>query len=398
MRIILWLTIALDIGVFSMPSADGTLPSRMELNETEFENQTEVMADQVHWAVEDCILVGLASQIVLKPDPDDANTTVTMELPVGATASGTCIFVADPMKDDPTPKQRITLNWSENGEEGATLWRNITIEFSRNGDLQNYGVSKIEAVYEVKKFHVVKNTTDPATKETIPTNVTVTEFVSMTTFKMQPWAFLVPVNRSYLCTDDGRQMMHAELHRSDEHPGDGGVKLAEAVLSAANVQLDAFRVGAPEGEFQVSMDCTHGPNDDVHILGEVDLPPLTDDIQPLLITGQAEDLPTLPEAIQLFQLESMNNLRQTIQSQEGVIRGQVTRIAELEGMLEDKDLLIVSMTAEGRREKALCETEKAQLTEDFAAEKEKEKKQCEAEISECQADKTRVKEEFAAKK
>ena len=70
------------------------------------------------------------------------------------------------MKDDPTPKQRITLNWSENGKEGvrnslkihnrvikfkdwstnindsfqATLWRNITIEFSRNGDLQNYGV------------------------------------------------------------------------------------------------------------------------------------------------------------------------------------------------------------------------------------------------------------------
>ena len=28
-------------------------------------------------------------------------------------------FVADPMKDDPTPKQRITLNWSENGEEGV---------------------------------------------------------------------------------------------------------------------------------------------------------------------------------------------------------------------------------------------------------------------------------------
>ena len=78
--------------------------------------------------------------------------------------------------------------------------------------------------------------------QTIPTNVTVTEFVSMTTFKMQPWAFLAPVNRfnlgpspapsnntvllnvlnfseicfrSYLCTDDGRQTMHTELHRSD---------------------------------------------------------------------------------------------------------------------------------------------------------------------------------------
>ena len=40
----------------------------MELNETEFEyeqleHQTEVMADQVTWAVEDCILVGLASQV-----------------------------------------------------------------------------------------------------------------------------------------------------------------------------------------------------------------------------------------------------------------------------------------------------------------------------------------------
>ena len=40
----------------------------MELNETEFEyeqieHQTEVMADQVNWAVEDCILVGLASQV-----------------------------------------------------------------------------------------------------------------------------------------------------------------------------------------------------------------------------------------------------------------------------------------------------------------------------------------------
>ena len=73
--------------------------------------------------------------------------------------------------------------------------------------------------------------------------MTVTEFVSMSTFKMQPWAFLVPVNRfdlhpktelsnntilskvlnffstiyirSYFCTDNGRQTMHTELHRSD---------------------------------------------------------------------------------------------------------------------------------------------------------------------------------------
>ena len=31
--------------------------------------------------------------------------------------------------------------------------------------------------------------------QTISTNVTVTSFVSMTTFKMEPWEFLVPVNR-----------------------------------------------------------------------------------------------------------------------------------------------------------------------------------------------------------
>jgi len=229
-------------------------------------NETEVMADQGNWTVEDCILVRVASQIVLQPDPDNANTTVTMELPVGAKASGTCKVVPDPKKDDPTPKQRITLNWSENDKKGVALWRNITMEFSRNDTVQKYGVSKISAVYEVKQFVVVKNETDPATNETTSTNVTVTSFVSMTTFKMEPWEFLVPVNRSYLCTDAGSKPMHTELHRSDEHPGDGGVKLAEAVLSAKKVQLDAFRVGAPEGEFQISMDCTYRPNDVVPIV------------------------------------------------------------------------------------------------------------------------------------
>ena len=31
--------------------------------------------------------------------------------------------------------------------------------------------------------------------QTIAVNVTVTAYVSMTTFKMDPWEFLVPVNR-----------------------------------------------------------------------------------------------------------------------------------------------------------------------------------------------------------
>ena len=46
---------------------------------------------------------------------------------------------------------------------------------------------------------------------------------------------------------------------------------------------------------------------------------------PPMIRGETS-LPTLPEAIQLFQVESMNKLRQTIQDQESVITGQETKI------------------------------------------------------------------------
>ena len=35
----------------------------------------------------------LLLQIVIRPDPDNVNTTVTMEVPVGAKASGTCEYV-----------------------------------------------------------------------------------------------------------------------------------------------------------------------------------------------------------------------------------------------------------------------------------------------------------------
>ena len=65
---------------------------------------------------------------------------------------------------------------------------------------------------------------------------------------------------------------------------------------------------------------------------------------PPLTRGQA-NLPTLPEAIELFQLESMNNLRETIRSQEGVLAEQQERTAELEGEHVAKDLLIGSMAA-----------------------------------------------------
>merc|ERR1712061_431501 len=59
------------------------------------------------------------------------------------------------------------------------------------------------------------------------------------------------------------------MGRSDENSGDGGHLLPKAVLSAKKVQLDAFRVNAPEGEFQISMDCTYRPNDVVPIVGRI---------------------------------------------------------------------------------------------------------------------------------
>ena len=95
-------------------------------------------------------------------------------------------------------------------------------------------------------------------------------------------------------------------------------------------------------------------------------------------TGQA-NLPALPEAIQLFQLKSMNNLRDTIQGQESIIAERQARIAELEGELVAKDLLIGSLTANNTKlreelvvtsveEKERCKAEKTQLTEEFAVE------------------------------
>ena len=64
---------------------------------------------------------------------------------------------------------------------------------------------------------------------------------------------------------------------------------------------------------------------------------------PLITTGQA-NLPTLPEAVQMFQLESMNNLKEVIRSQEKVMVEQQARMAELEEEHAAKELAIASIT------------------------------------------------------
>ena len=93
-----------------------------------------------------------------------------------------------------------------------------------------------------------------------------------------------------------------------------------------------------------------------------------------IIRGET-NLPTLPEAIQLFQVETMNKLRQTIQDQESVIAKQQARIVYLEndvaGLEETMDMLSVEFTqlrkeyeAKTVEAKEMCDTEKAHLREE----------------------------------
>ena len=128
---------------------------------------------------------------------------------------------------------------------------------------------------------------------------------------------------------------------------------------------------------------------------------------PPITAGQA-NLPTLPEAIQLFQLESMNNQREMIKSQERVITDQRARIAELEGELAAKNLLIGSTTAENTRlreefavksvdEKEQCETEKAQLRAEFSGEMVEEEAKCEEKRTELKSQNTQEMERVVTK-
>jgi len=93
------------------------------------------------------------------------------------------------------------------------------------------------------------------------------------------------------------------------------------------------------------------------------------------IAGQ-NNPPSLPEVIQLFQLDTMNKLRQTIQDQESVISEQQKKMAKLEDENAKMDETIDLLTAEF-----------TQLREDFSA------KTAEANKS-CEAEKTHMREEF----
>jgi len=234
-----------------------------EVEEIYFHEISNLTADQGNWTVGDCIIVKMAAQLTLSPDKANANSTITLDIPVSATVSSQ----SSCLPTDSNTTQLFTLEWSDkNPDDVGVLNRNLTLHFSLNQTSSSYGVSKISAVYEHKTYVIQENKTNPD-NTTILVNQTVLEYISMSTFAMSPWEFLVPENRSYLCMDVGSKSMISELHKSTEPGGSPGERLSNATLTAKRVQFDAFRSpAAPANQFQLPSDCSYRPNDIVPII------------------------------------------------------------------------------------------------------------------------------------
>jgi len=213
-------------------------------------------ADQGNWTVDSCIIVKMAAQLTIKPDKKNENVTVVVEVPVSANVSDTSSCTAS------NTTQTITLQWTE-----GVFNRNLTLTFSKDVATNQYGVSKISAVYELKYVNHTNPQPGPDGNSTVNVTTTVLEYITISTFEIKPWEFLVPENRSYLCVDIGDKSMLAEKHWTDEHGGASGEKLFNSTITAKKVQFDAFRgPNTFPDEFQTPSDCSYRPNDVVPII------------------------------------------------------------------------------------------------------------------------------------
>jgi len=204
--------------------------------------------------VDSCIIVKMAAQLNMKPEKTNENKTLVEEVPVYALVSDASSCSAT------NATQTVTLQWKE-GEFN----RNLTLTFSRNSSTSQYGVSKISAVYELRMI----NTTVPKVlpdNSTINVTESVIEYISISTFQMDPWEFLVPENRSYLCVDVGTISLISEMHRTNETGGSPGERLPNSTISFKKVQFDAFRGADIAPDFQTPSDCSYRPNDIVPII------------------------------------------------------------------------------------------------------------------------------------
>jgi len=239
-----------------------------DIDDSDFAEVSNLTADQGNWTVGDCIIVKMAAELSLSPDKANANTTIKLDVPVSATVSSQSSCSPQP---DSNSTQSITIEWTDkdpNPEVEGDLNRNLTLHFSLNqtSSPPQYGVSKISAVYEYRTSIIQVNTTLDD-NSTALVNQTVLEYISMSTFAMNPWEFLVSENRSYLCMDVGHKSMIAELHKTTEPGGSPGERLTNATWTAKKVQFDAFRSSsAPLNQFQLPSDCSYHPNDIVPII------------------------------------------------------------------------------------------------------------------------------------
>lgn len=213
--------------------------------------------DQGNWTVNNCIIARMAAQVKIFPIPNN-ETSFTVDVPTTAVAAGDCNPV-----DNST--QKLILTWTEPQKDNKTiiLNRNTTITFFKNVTANNYGVQKIEMVYEMKQFlKEVKNATTNGT-DLIPA----IQYVSMTTYAFSSTQFATPLNRSFLCSDVGTIDLEARMDDTLTPTSQSGVKLSNATVTATRVELDAFRAkDARPNQFQIPLDCAFHPNDVVPII------------------------------------------------------------------------------------------------------------------------------------
>ena len=119
----------------------------------------------------------------LNNDKSNPNKTITVDIPVSAKVSSESSCKVS------NTSQSLTLEWAEPNpaDDSDTLSRNFTLRFSVNKTTGHYGVSRINGVYELRSY----NETDPK----LNTTSVVKEYISFTTFGMNPWEFSVATNK-----------------------------------------------------------------------------------------------------------------------------------------------------------------------------------------------------------
>ena len=119
----------------------------------------------------------------LNTEKANPNKTVTLDIPTTARVSSesSCHLT--------NTSQSLTLEWSDPNpaDTSDTLSRNFTLRFSVNTTSGHYGVSRMSGVYELRSY----NETDPK----LNTTSVVKEYISFTTFGMNPWEFSVATNK-----------------------------------------------------------------------------------------------------------------------------------------------------------------------------------------------------------